>query len=411
MKSDLPQLALFGVSGYARSYVRWLESAMEEGRVELKAAVVVNQVEEAETCERLREKGVVLYTNWDQMFADWAGKLDLCLMPLPIHLHEMAAIAAMEAGSNVLLEKPLAGSTAQVAAIREAEERTGCWVAVGYQDFYRPSTERLKTDLVAGRIGALREITWVGLWPRPEAYYRRNNWAGHLEVNGLTVRDSPLNNALAHFLNLSLFWAGPTVAGTSRPAAVEAELFRCNSIESFDTAMVRVQCDTGPLITAAVTHCCETDSPLHMAITGEKGELMWTHQQGARWSDGEEVLLEPARVAFGHMMDAALARLRDPEARVCTREHAETQVQAIEMIHERTSITSISSKYWEDRPSTSGGMIRVMDGIGEDLHGAVRARQMPSQYGLIWATRGGRASQSNAEADLVKGAAVRAIKI
>ncbi len=374
---------------------------MDAGKVELKAAVVVNQAEEAETCQRLRDRGVTLYEDWRGLFADWSGKLDVCLMPLPIHLHERAALEAMEAGANVLMEKPLTATLAQADNLRAAERRTGRWIAVGYQDFYRPSTIRLREDLAAGRIGKLREITWTGLWPRPEAYYRRNNWAGHLEVGGVPVRDSPLNNALAHYLNLSFLWSGADPSKVATARGLEAELYRCNSIESFDTAVVKITTDTGVRITASVTHSCEHEEPLEMHIHGEEGTLIWTHQRGARWSDGETLALEEIRLAFGEMMETVLSRVHNPAARICTTEHARSQVQTVEMLHERFPIRSVSPRLWEDKHSGMHGMIRVLDGVEADLHRCVAERSFPSELGLAWAKS---AFEQTKKADLVTAA-------
>ena len=124
--------------------------------------------EEWATCERLSALGVEIYEHWEEMFDVWAGRLDLCLIPAPIHLHEPISIAAMEAGANVLVEKPLAGSLEQVKSIQSCEEHTGKWVAVGYQDFYKPSVQAIRRELVDGRIGRIHSKRWIGLWPRGE---------------------------------------------------------------------------------------------------------------------------------------------------------------------------------------------------------------------------------------------------
>ena len=383
MDHQLPQLALLGISGYAQSYLRWLDSAQES--VALRAAVVVNQEQEVEMCRRLRARGVVIYDDWRELFAEWRGKLDLCLIPIPIHLHAQAAIAALEAGANVLVEKPLAASIAQVEAIREAERRTGRWAAVGYQDFYRPSTHAIRRDLDAGRIGRVKRITWTGFWPRGDAYYKRNNWAGRLTMAGMPLRDSPLNNALAHFLNLSLFWAGAGSASAAMPLRVEAELFQCYPIESFDTAVLQIFCDTGVRIDAAVTHCCRVQHPVCLTIEGEQGELMWVHREKAVWSDGEVIPLETYTPWLSRQFAVVLDRLTNPRARICTTADALSQVQCVELLHSRHPIQSVSPHFWEEH-RFEGSPCRAISGIEVDLLACVKEGVFPSELAFPWAT-------------------------
>ncbi len=111
------------------------------------------------------------------MLREFRGRIDLCLIPTGIHWHARMTIAALEAGANVLVEKPLAGSSAEVAAVRAAEQRAGRFVAVGCQDFYEPGTTWLQAEVRRGAIGAIQSVRMLGLWPRDRAYFARNNWA------------------------------------------------------------------------------------------------------------------------------------------------------------------------------------------------------------------------------------------
>ncbi|HSI82876.1 MAG: Gfo/Idh/MocA family protein [Candidatus Methylacidiphilales bacterium] len=346
MKKTPPRMALVGVSGYGRVYLRWLEAARQRGEIEFVAATVVNPEEERETCQRLAGMGVRIYTSWETMLEDLKGRLDLCMIPAPIHLHASIAVSALEGGANVLVEKPLAGSLAQAALIQDAERRTGRWIAVGFQDVYAPSTQAISRKLLEGRIGTIQKVRWLGLWPRTEDYYRRNNWAGRLSVDGLPVRDSPLNNAMAHFLNLSLLWAGSAPGCCAWPSRVTGELFRHHPIESFDTAFVQIRTDTAVDIRAAATHYCVKEHSIRVKIQGTEGELNWHHGREAvlTFPGGEELYpLEPSHEAsVEYMFRAVLRKCVDPSTPVCTSAQAMPHVAAIEALHQRTAIQTVS---------------------------------------------------------------------
>src|SRR5688500_7814725 len=142
-----------------------------------------------------------------------------------------------------------------------ARDRTGLPVAIGFQDMYQPSVAVLKQRLVAGEFGRVLGARVIGCWPRSERYFGRNDWAGRLRRDGRWVLDSPVSNALAHFLHLALFLLGPTREQSAKPTAVAAELYRANRIENYDTCTMRFTVK-GPGVQGeiplfiAYTHAC-----------------------------------------------------------------------------------------------------------------------------------------------------------
>jgi predicted dehydrogenase len=384
----LPRVALIGVSGYARAYLEWVENALDQNRFQFVAVVVVNRAEEAAVCQRLEARGVPIYDNWPAMLEAWRGRLDLCLAPLPIHLHAEVAVAALEAGANVLLEKPVAATLAQVERIQEAERRTGRWVAVGFQDYYTKGTRRIADDLAAGRLGRVRSIRWLGLWPRSEAYYRRTSWAGRVCLDGQMVRDSPLNNAMAHYLNLAFYWAWAGTGQKPEIVGTEAELFRTYPIESFDTGVVRMRTQTGVILHASVTHCCPSEKPIFLQILGDEGELRWVHRDEACWIAGGtetgRLPVECKAAALDAMFDAVLTRLRNPDTRVCSVQQAQLQVAAIESLP--SGIRSIEPGFCHVVPA-SGETRLVIENVARDLEACMTREALPSEIGAAWAGR------------------------
>ncbi len=84
-----------------------------------------------EKAERLAPPGARLYESWEELLErEEPDALWVCTPPLA---HRAPAVAALERGIPVFLEKPLARTLEDAEAIVEAWERTGTVCAVGYQ--------------------------------------------------------------------------------------------------------------------------------------------------------------------------------------------------------------------------------------------------------------------------------------
>ena len=216
----VPRVALIGISGYGRIHLQLARECRDRGEIAIAAATVINPGEEAANVAELEAHGTKIYADYAEMLRAEAGRIDLCLIPTGIHWHARMTIAALRAGANVLVEKPLAGSRAEIDAVQREERAAGRFVAVGFQDLYEPGTNWLKAELLKGTIGEIESVRFLGIWPRNRSYFTRNDWAGRTHVDGVAVLDSPLNNAFGHFVMLSLYFASPQAQGA---AAAELE--------------------------------------------------------------------------------------------------------------------------------------------------------------------------------------------
>ncbi|MBQ8848991.1 MAG: Gfo/Idh/MocA family oxidoreductase [Clostridia bacterium] len=69
------------------------------------------------------ERGIKVYNSIDEVLAD--ESVELVTLAVPNELHEPMAIAAMEAGKNVISEKPVTMSSESLQRMIDASERTG----------------------------------------------------------------------------------------------------------------------------------------------------------------------------------------------------------------------------------------------------------------------------------------------
>jgi len=313
----------------------------------LVAATVINPTEESDNVAELKAHGCAIYADFQKMLADYAGKIDLCLIPTGIPWHARMTIAALRAGANVLVEKPLAGSVAEVEAVQAEEQKAGRFVAVGFQDLYEPGTMWLKEELVKGAIGSIQSVRFLGLWPRRRSYFTRNDWAGRLQSAGVPVLDSPLNNAFAHFVMLSLFFADPELRSAAPAIPDEVELFRAHSIESFDTAVVKLHTPSDVKLWFGVSHVTHETVEPEIFIHGSSGTACWRYENETWLIDGQGTRqhrsMPNITAARQAMMAAVLRRLREPEAPICGVAMARRHTEVIEAIHRASPIRSFPS--------------------------------------------------------------------
>ncbi|MDQ8187720.1 Gfo/Idh/MocA family oxidoreductase [Pelagicoccus sp. SDUM812002] len=382
--------ALIGVSSYGRVHLRMIDYMVSKHKLELVAATVINQEEEEDQCAKLRAQGCELFRDYKEMLRVWRGRLDLCMIPTPIFLHEEMTLAALEAKANVLIEKPLAPSTEACARIMERAAEVDRFVAVGFQKMYSAATRKIKRDLLAGVLGEIREIRGITLWPRGVSYFSRNSWAGKVRLGNSLVLDSPVSNATAHFLHLMLFWAGDALNSVASIVDhFEAETYRANDIENFDTASLRGLTGTGIPVSFIASHASrETVDPM-VRIIGTKGEIEWIKDEGAYYrvegeperridlsSEEEEVRIMIEEI--GHQLSGGVSWLCGPEQAI-------PQVEVVESLHRGCETIGIPDEYLEEF-AKDGDTFRAIRGLESIAINAFERGVLLSEAGAPWKT-------------------------
>lgn len=118
----------------------------------------------------------------------------------PDFLHEEHAVAALEAGKDVFLEKPMAITLAGCDRILETARREGRKLYVGHNMRHMPVIEQMKTLVDSGRIGEVKAV-----WCRhfiaygAEAYFKR--WhAEKAKSTGLLLHKGSHDLDIIHWL-------------------------------------------------------------------------------------------------------------------------------------------------------------------------------------------------------------------
>jgi len=109
---------------------------------------------------------VSVYTDYVRMLDE--EKPDMVSIAVPTRLHLPVAVAAMERGMHVFLEKPISASVEEGQKIVDCARREGVKLAVGHIERFNPAIIELKKQLDAGKLGRIFQIhaRRVGPFPR-----------------------------------------------------------------------------------------------------------------------------------------------------------------------------------------------------------------------------------------------------
>jgi len=246
--------------------------------------------------------------------------------------------------------------------------------AVGYQDIWEPSTTALKERILAGRLGRVAAVTVHAAWPRDSKYYGRADWSGRLKRNGVWILDSPVQNAMNHFINLALFLLGPVPGESAGVRRIEAELYRARDIENYDTASLRLHLEGGPVCLVLLTHA--TGETLHpvIRIDGDAGTAVWRFNGPTTWQEKGgpvEVIAEPtadgARAAMVSRFNRLVRGAPDPSRAVATLEVARAPLVAVNGASEAAPVRPIPASRQEVLTSADGATTVTVPGIAELL--------------------------------------------
>ena len=131
--------------------------------------------------------------------------VDAVIVTTPHPQHRDCALEAMAAGAHVLVEKPMAVTTAECDEMIAASKKYGKCLSVVCQRRWFPACARIKRAIDEGKLGkpVLAQLTILG-W-RDEAYYASDPWRGKwaTEGGGILINQAP------HQIDLLQWYMGP----------------------------------------------------------------------------------------------------------------------------------------------------------------------------------------------------------
>jgi len=243
-------------------------------------------------------------TGWQSTPA--ADTVDVVVVATPSGTHADLVVAALEAGKDVLVEKPLDVTLEAADRVIDAERRTGGVVAVVSQHRFDEATERVVQAARSGELGRLTSAIASCAWWRPQAYYDSGSWRGTWELDG---GGATMNQAI-HLIDLLVAVMGEPVEVTARIATLAHQ-----RIAVEDTGVATVKFASGALGVVHATTAAFPGVEASLRVYGDRGsavvvddELAYLHTA----TDGTAVL--PARgeaVALGPGHERQLRDLVD----------------------------------------------------------------------------------------------------
>ena len=201
------------------------------------------------------------------------------------------------------------------------------------------------------------------------------------------VRDSPINNATADFVNLALFFAGISSGKMAKVKEVKAELFRARDIASFDTAAIRIHTDTDLPLYLYATHSCLENETATVTVKGEKGSMTWVQGKSVQWDvngETETTEIESMADTTMAMWNSVLKSLQDGTEFCCTPEMAMSHIELVEKLHTGHEIRNIPEKMLK-KTTRNGDVFTYLPEMDRDLKRCVEASALPSELGCEWA--------------------------
>lgn len=150
MKNGKFQIGIIGCGGIANGkHMPSLKALSNECEMVAFCDLIKERAEKAKVDYGTPDAKV--YTDYTELLKD--SEIDLIHVCTPNKSHAPISIAAMEAGKDVMCEKPMAKTAAEAKEMLEASRRTGRVLTIGYQTRQAPEMKLVKQMAEEGKFG------------------------------------------------------------------------------------------------------------------------------------------------------------------------------------------------------------------------------------------------------------------
>ena len=216
------------------------------------------------------EHGATWYADYRTLLAQ--ADIDAVAICTPHDLHAPMTIDAAAAHKHVLVEKPMAITTAECDAMIDACERAGVTLGVVFQMRFESLSRQLKSLIDSGKLGRLLWMSANQIWYRTDEYYRSAPWRGTWAREGGGV----LINQAIHTIDLMLWLTAPDM-----PTRVTARMKTLNHpIEVEDGVVAILEYADNRLGLIQATTVAYPGYPERLEFHGTHGSALYHKGQG-----------------------------------------------------------------------------------------------------------------------------------
>jgi UDP-N-acetyl-2-amino-2-deoxyglucuronate dehydrogenase len=189
-------------------------------------------------------------------------QIDIVHVCTPSGDHMGPAMMAMEAGKNVIVEKPMEIQLDRIEQMEAAAKKHRVRLAGVFQNRWNPANRAIRDAVAEGRFG---RIAWAGCftpWYRPDQYYRDGGWRGTWKLDG----GGAIMNQSIHAIDLLQWIVGPVkLVSAYASSRIHAE------IEVEDTMSCSLEFENGAYGTIMGTTAMFPGQPARIEVGGENG--------------------------------------------------------------------------------------------------------------------------------------------
>jgi predicted dehydrogenase len=198
--------------------------------------------------------------------------VDVVAICSPSGTHVHLALAALEAGRHVVVEKPLAVSVEGALLVERAARERGLLVSMISQRRFEAPHQALRRALDDGALGELRLATTHVHWYRDDDYYAAAAWRSATAQGG-----GSLMNQGVHNVDLLRWLCGPVESVTAQAGT----LARPEGAE--DTTVATVRFASGALGVVTTTTATPPGFPATVTLLGSRGSVELAQDEVRRW--------------------------------------------------------------------------------------------------------------------------------
>ncbi|WP_082394789.1 Gfo/Idh/MocA family protein [Caloranaerobacter sp. TR13] len=211
----------------------------------------------------IKNANVKVYTDYIKMLEK--ENIDVVAIATESGYHAKHAIDCLNAGKHVLVEKPMALSSADADEMIKLAKKKNLKLGVCHQNRFNPPIQKLRRAIEEGRFGKIVNGTARILWNRNDDYYKQAPWRGTKALDGGT-----LMNQCIHNIDLLQWMMGSEV---ERVYAERGTFLRNIEMEDFGAILIRFKNGSIGIVEGSA---CVYPKNLEetLSIFGEKGTVV-----------------------------------------------------------------------------------------------------------------------------------------
>jgi predicted dehydrogenase len=177
MTTSPVRVAMIGCGGMARHHIRQMAKQKETTRITIVCEPSAAAYEQASAV--FRESGLEVPSNQPdlhRLLADHKGQLDASFIITPHSFHHDQTVACLEAGLDVLLEKPMVMNADEARSLIRTRDRTRKLLVVAFPGSLSPQIRTAARLIQSGELGDLLTISatlWQNWGPNTTGTWRQ----------------------------------------------------------------------------------------------------------------------------------------------------------------------------------------------------------------------------------------------